>query len=369
MNSSGTSHSSSNVIETSIRLGIIFLLIAWCLYIISPFVDLVAWGAIIAVAIYPLYQGLKNWVGGSKKLSLTLIAVIALTAIVLPSYAMFSSLVDGATSLGEALKTGTLSISPPSESVLAWPLIGEKAYDLWSHASSDLSAMIATYDDQLDAFGRKILSMAAGAGLGILQFIVSILIAIAFLAQSEPASLAVKRLVQKLVGERSEQYVSLSVATIRSVANGLLGIALFQALLAGIGMMAVDVPAAGFLAFIVLIVAIVQLPPLLVLAPVAVYVFSVQDPTIAILFAIWSVAVGFCDALLKPIFLGRGVDAPMLVVLLGAIGGMLMSGIIGLFVGAIVLTLGYKLFGVWVRGDALPVDTDEVAASDQGQTD
>jgi predicted PurR-regulated permease PerM len=369
MNSSGTSRSSSDVIEISIRLGIIFLLIAWCLYIVSPFLGLIAWGAIIAVAIYPFYQGLNNRVGGNKKLSLTLIAVIALAAVILPSYAMFSSLVDGAASLGEALKTGTLSISPPSESVRSWPLIGEKTYDLWSEASSDLSAMIATYHDQLNAFGRKLLSMAAGAGLGILQFVVSILIAVGFLAQAEPASLATRHLVQKFVGERSEQYVSLSVATIRSVANGLLGIALFQALLAGIGMMAVDVPAAGFLAFILLIVAIVQLPGILVLGPVAVYVFSVQDPTTAILFAIWALGVSFCDTLLKPIFLGRGVDAPMLVVLMGAIGGMLMSGIIGLFVGAIVLTLGYKLFGVWVWGDALSVDADEAAASDRGQTD
>jgi predicted PurR-regulated permease PerM len=368
MNSSGTSNSSSNVIETSIRLGIVFLLIAWCLYIVSPFVGLIAWGAIIAVAIYPFYQGLNNRVGGNRKLSLILTAIIALAAILLPSYAMFSSLVDGATSLGEALKAGTLSISPPSESVRSWPLIGEKTYDLWSEASSDLSAMIATYHDQLDAFGRKLLSMAAGAGLGMLQFVVSILIAIAFLAQAESASMATRRLVQKLVGERSEQYVSLSIATIRSVANGLLGIALIQALLAGIGMMAVDVPAAGFLAFIILIVAIVQLPTLLILGPVAVYVFSVQDPTTATLFAIWSLAVSFCDVLLKPILLGRGVDAPMLVVLLGAIGGMLMSGIIGLFVGAIVLTLGYKLFGAWVRGDALSVDADEAAASDRGQT-
>ena len=369
MNSSGTSRSSSDVIETSIRLGVIFLLIAWCLYIVSPFVGLVAWGAIIAVAIYPFYQGLNDRVGGNRKLSLTLTTVIALAVIILPSYAMFFSLVDGATSLGEALKAGTLSISPPAESVRSWPLIGEKSYDLWSEASADLSAMIATYHDQLVDFGRKLLSMAAGAGLGILQFVVSILIAIAFLAQAEPASLVARRLVQKLAGEQSEQYVNLSIATIRSVANGLLGIALLQALLAGIGMMAVDVPAAGFLAFIVLIVAIVQLPLFLILGPVIVYVFSVQDPTIAILFTIWTVVVGFSDTLLKPILLGRGVDAPMLVVLLGAIGGLLMSGIIGLFVGAIVLTLGYKLFGVWVEGGVAPVDAEDVAASDQGQTD
>ncbi|NOR73007.1 MAG: AI-2E family transporter [Mariprofundaceae bacterium] len=368
MNSSGISRSYSDVIEISIRLGIIFLLIVWCLYIVSPFIGLIAWGAIIAVAIYPFYQGLNNRVGGNKKLSLTLVAVIALTAILLPSYAMFSSLVDGATSLGEALKAGTLSIAPPSESVRSWPLIGEKTYDLWSEASSDLSAMIAAYHDQLEAFGRKLISMAAGAGLDIFLFVVSTLIAIAFLAQAESASLAVKRLVQKLVGERSEQYVSLSIATVRSVANGLLGIALIQALLGGIGMMAVDVPAAGFLAFLVLIVAIVQLPPWLILGPVAVYVFSVQDPTTATLFARVSVAVSFSDVLLKPILLGRGVDAPMLVVLLGAIGGMLVSGIIGLFVGAVVLTLGYKLFGVWVRGDVMFAGADEAAASDRGQT-
>jgi len=359
MNANGISPSASRAIEVAIRLGLVLLLIAWCLYIISPFLGLVAWGAIIAIAVHPLYLKLLNKAGGNRKLALTLMAIIALAAVLVPAVTMFSSLVDGASTLGHALKSGTMSIPAPAESVRLWPLIGEKAYAFWSQASADLSSILATYNDQLVVFGKRLASMAAGAGLGVLQFVISILIAIAFLARAEPASTAVKHLARRLSGEYGERLVELSTATVRSVANGLLGIAFFQAMLGGIGMMAVGVPAAGFLAFGILIVAIVQLPPLLILAPVAVYVFSVKTMTVAIVFTIWSVLVSFSDAILKPILLGRGVDAPMLVILLGAIGGMIVSGIIGLFVGAVVLALGYNLFVAWLESSHAGTETTE----------
>jgi predicted PurR-regulated permease PerM len=142
--------------------------------------------------------------------------------------------------------------------------------------------------------------------------------------------------------------MKLSGATVTSVAVGVLGISFIQSFLAGVGMMAVGVPAAGMLALVVLVLCIAQLPPWLVLFPVIAYVFSVESTTVASVFAVWAIAVSFLGMVLKPIFLGRGVEAPMLVILLGAIGGMLMSGILGLFVGAVVLALGYKLFEAWL---------------------
>jgi predicted PurR-regulated permease PerM len=132
------------------------------------------------------------------------------------------------------------------------------------------------------------------------------------------------------------------------VAIGVLGIAAIQGIMAGLGMMLVDVPAAGLIALIVLVFAIAQIPPIVVLAPVIFYVFSVTSTSVAITFMIWCFVINFTDMVLKPLLLGRGVDAPMLVILLGAIGGMLLLGIAGLFIGAIVLALGYTLFQEWV---------------------
>ena len=190
------------------------------------------------------------------------------------------------------------------------------------------------------------------AGLSVLELVLAIVIAAVFLANAESSTNAMRRLTARMVGDRGEEILNLSSATVRSVAVGVLGIAFIQALLGGAGMIVVGVPGAGLWALFSLVLAIAQLPPLLVLAPAIFYVFSVESTTVAVAFAVWSIAVSFSDAVLKPLLLGRGVEAPMLVILLGAIGGMILSGIIGLFLGAVVLALGYKLLEAWLtEGD------------------
>ncbi len=336
-------------IEIAIRLGVIFLILAWCLQIITPFIGLVAWGAIIAVAIYNPFLKLVEKLGGRKKLAVTLIAVISIAAILIPVISLSSSLIESATTIGDQISTGQVKIAPPSESVREWPLIGEKTYAFWHQASVDLSALLEKYPNQLSAIGKKSIGVAKGVGAGVLQFIISMLIAAAFLSGAESAGAAMRRLFTRLAGDRGEPLLELSTATIRSVAVGVIGIAFIQAVLGGLGMMFAGVPAAGLLAIVILILAIAQLPPILVLLPVIFYVFSVESTTVAVIFMIWSILVSMSDAVLKPIFLGRGVDAPMLVILLGAIGGMITSGIVGLFIGAVILALGYKLLQVWLE--------------------
>jgi predicted PurR-regulated permease PerM len=191
----------------------------------------------------------------------------------------------------------------------------------------------------------------------VLQFVISMLIAAAFLSSAESIRAAVHRVFTRLAGTRGAPLLDLSTATIRSVAVGVIGIAFIQAVAGGLGMMFAGVPAAGLLAIVILVLAIAQLPPILVLLPVIFYVFSVESSTVAVVFMIWSILVSMSDAFLKPLLLGRGVDAPMLVILLGAIGGMITSGIVGLFIGAVILSLGYKLFQFWVNWD-VPMDPD-----------
>jgi predicted PurR-regulated permease PerM len=150
------------------------------------------------------------------------------------------------------------------------------------------------------------------------------------------------------MNDSGDRTISTTIATIRSVATGVLGVAVIQSLLSGVGLMIADIPGAGIWAIAVLILAIAQLPPIIILGPVAAYYFSVADTTPAIAFLIFSIIVSASDAFLKPLFLGRGMSIPMIVILLGAIGGMLLSGIIGLFVGAVVLALGYELMMDWL---------------------
>jgi len=351
MNMSGQSQNdhTTQAIEIAIRLGLIFLILAWCLQILSPFISLIAWGGIIAVAIYPLFLKLADKLGGKKKLAVILIAVISIAAILIPVISLSGSLVDSATKVGNSIGTGVVHISPPSESVRDWPLIGEKTYNFWQEASVNLSALLGKYPDQLAAIGKKMLGLAAGVGIGILQFLISMLIAFVFIASADTINTALLKLARRLSGDHGEGLLFMSEKTVRSVAVGVIGIAFIQAFLAGIGMMIAGVPAAGLLAIIIMVIGIAQLPPLLVLIPVIIYLFSGDSTGMAVFFLVWSVMVSASDMVLKPLLLGRGVDAPMMVILLGAIGGMITSGIVGLFIGAVILAVGYKLFQAWIE--------------------
>jgi predicted PurR-regulated permease PerM len=339
----------SDAIEIAIRLSVIFFILAWCLQILLPFISVVSWGAIIAVAIYSPFLKLVEKLGGRKKLAVTLIALCGIALILIPTFFLSTSMVDGATKLGTEISTGQVTVPPPSDAVKDWPLIGDKTYDLWHQASVNLKSFLEKYPNQLSALGKKMLGTAAVVGTGVLQFIISTLIAAVFLLSAEGAGQSMRKLARRLSETHGDELLTLTTATIRSVAVGVIGIAFIQAMLGGIGMIFAGVPAAGLLAGIILILAIAQLPPLLILGPVAFYVFSAESTMVAVIFLIWATLVSFSDMVLKPLLLGRGVDLPMLVILLGAIGGMIMSGIVGLFVGAVILALGYSLFRVWVQ--------------------
>lgn len=336
-------------IEIAIRLGLIFLILAWCLQILGPFISIVAWGAIIAVAIYPLFLKLVDKLGGRRKLAVTLIAVLGIAIILIPVISLSISAIDGGTRVGHEISAGQVTIAPPSESVKEWPIIGDKTYKIWSQASDNLKATLEKYPDQLSAAGKKLLGIATGISKGLLQFVISTLIAAVFLLNVEGATNTLRILATRLSAEHGHELLNLSAATIRSVAVGVIGIAFIQAVLGGLGMMFAGVPAAGLLAILILVLAIAQLPPLLILGPVAVYVFSVESTMVASIFLVWAILVSFSDAVLKPLLLGRGVNVPMLVILLGAIGGMITSGIVGLFIGAVILGMGYTLVRVWIE--------------------
>ncbi|MEE4216952.1 MAG: AI-2E family transporter [Xanthomonadales bacterium] len=341
-------------IEIAINLFLIFIILAWCLQILKPFISLIAWAAIIAISMYKPFLKLKSLLGGNKKLALAMFTVMGLAIIVVPGWMFAGSIVSNAKEITVALETGHIDLHPPNESIKEWPLVGAKLHAGLTAATSNFQAWAVEHAELLKSVASTVLSVAAGIGLGIVQFLISTLIAAAFLANAETIGAGLKVLLARLVGDKADSYMKLTTATVTSVTVGVLGISSIQSFMAGLGMMIVGVPFAGILALLVLILCIAQLPPWLIMFPVMFYVFSVESTTVATIFAVWAVIVSFLDMVLKPIFLGRGVDAPMLVILLGAIGGMIMSGIIGLFVGAIVLALGYKLLEAWLESGRVP---------------
>jgi predicted PurR-regulated permease PerM len=357
-NSSQTSDDKAfqaRTIEAAIRISLLALLVLWCFNIVRPFIMPVLWGAIFAVALYPLFLKLQSMLGGREKLTSTLMTLAALAILITPTVMLSESLIDSSKTLYGEIQAGTLTIPPPSEKVKDWPLIGEKLDKAWSLASTNLGAALEKFKPQLEAGGKKLLSAAAGVGVGVLQFIISIIIAGALLVYARSGSKSIEVIASRILGEKGgKEFVDITGATIRSVAQGVLGVALIQSILAGIGLMVMGVPYAGLWALLVLLLAIVQLPPLLILAPIIVYEFSVAEIVPAVLFMIYGTIVSMSDAFLKPLFLGRGMEIPMLVILLGAIGGMILSGVIGLFVGAVVLAVGYSLFVVWLNQNKQP---------------
>jgi predicted PurR-regulated permease PerM len=350
--------------DAAIRIALLSLLVLWCFNIMRPFIMPVLWGAIMAVAIYPLFVKAYTALGGRRKLTATLITLLALTLLITPTVMLAGSLVENTKSLAEQVQTGSLAVPPPSDTVKDWPLIGEKLYGSWKLASVNLEAALQKFSPQVEAASKWMLSAAAGIGGGILMFIVAIVVAGAFLVVGRSGSEAMETIAGRLMGTKGgKEFVQLAGATIRSVAQGVLGVALIQSTLAAIGLLVMGVPYAGVWAILVLFCAIVQLPPLLILGPIIVYEFSVAETLPAVVFMVWSLFVSVSDSFLKPLFLGRGMDTPMLVILLGAIGGMMLSGIIGLFVGAVVLAVGYSLLIAWLAQEAPDSETDASAES------
>ena len=344
----------TKAIATALRIGFVGLLIVLSYLILKPFLFVVMWGIIIAVGIYPLFKKFAALLGNRKKLASTIITLFALALLIVPSYYLMESTIGSVKNLAAELEEGTFKVPPPSENIAEWPLIGKPVYDTWKLASVNIEAAVKTFEPQIKEFASNILSGILGLGSTVLLSLISIIIAGALLVKADSAEIAARKAFKILIGKKGEGFTELAGATIRSVVQGVLGVAIIQSVVSGIVMLIFNIPLAGLWALIVLFFAIIQLPPLIILLPIAVYSFSILDTTSAIIFLVLSIIISMSDAFLKPIFLGRGVDVPTLVILLGAIGGMMLSGVIGLFVGAVILALAYKVYQALLEDTSLP---------------
>lgn len=341
----------NRALEASIHIGLAFLLVTACLMILLPFIPLIAWGIIIAVAVYPSFRKLQGFLGGRGGLAALLFTLAFLAVLMIPAFLLAQSLIDGVQTLTAHLKDGTLTIPPPPDSVATWPIIGAPLKNIWNMASTNLTDAVARFAPQITAAIPKLLSASAGIGGTVLQFILSIVVSGLLLANAQAGYEMTRSLANRLFGDKGTEFQELVGSTIRSVTTGILGVALIQSVFASVGFLVVGLPAAGVWAVVFLVAAVLQVG-VIVLIPAVIYVFAVATTTKAVIFLIWCIIVALMDNVLKPILLGRGVAVPIAVVFLGAIGGFVAMGIIGLFVGAIVLSVGYKLFLAWLNGTA-----------------
>jgi predicted PurR-regulated permease PerM len=345
----------ANAMASFIQIAAVVLLIMWCFSIVKPFIGIVVWGMIISIALYPAHLALTEKLGGKAKMSATILVLIGLAIIIVPTWLLAESAIDGLKFVSGELEDGSVHISPPNESVAEWPLVGERVYAVWAAAAENLAETLNRFEPQLRNLSQSAVGFAGGIVAGVFQFIFATIIGGVLLMSAEGGYQVSRNIAKSLVGSESgNKLADLSILTIRSVVKGVLGVAVIQTILAAIGLVAIGMPAAGLFAAAVLVLAIVQLPPILVLGPIAIWYFSVAEGMPATIFLIYALIVSMSDAFLKPMLLGRGVDTPMLVILIGAIGGAITYGIVGLFIGAVVLALGYELFTAWMAPDEAP---------------
>lgn len=353
----------TNLWDTLVRIALIAALAWICFTVFSPFLKLMAWSIILAINLYPSHQWLARKLGKKQWLASVIIVVLGLTLIVAPTWLLMNSFADSVQRFIGSVQQNTLQIPPLPQSLTKIPLVGNKIQAGWSKAQNDLTGLVKTMQPKIGDLARGALSMVASVGGAMLLFMASFVVATILMAYGESAERSSRNIFARIAGgARGESLLQLSIATIRAVAQGVIGVAAIQALLVGLALMFAGIKIAGVLAIVTLVLGIAQVPALLVTLPVIVYIWASGDygTGSAIMHTIILLLVGMADNILKPLMLGRGVDVPMPVILFGALGGMATGGILGMFVGATALALGYSIFMKWVDSgsESEPAQTD-----------
>lgn len=343
---------SKDFTNAMIRIGLIAFLVVMCLRVFAPFANLMLWALILAVTFYPLHQRMAKSLRGRQGRAATLLVVAVILLIAVPTAMLGESFAKHIHSAYTAFENNSITIKQPDPKVADWPLVGKRVYSTWNKAANNLPVLLKEKKEQLKNISKWVLSAAANTVGSLLLFVGAFIIAGVMMAYGESGSKAMQDIFNRLTSkERGSRLQSISTATVRSVASGVIGVAFIQALLLGIGFIMAGIPAAGVLAVVVLLIGILQLPAIIFISlPAIAYLWwsGEASTTSNIFYSIYFIGAGMADNVLKPILLGRGVDAPMPIILLGALGGMVSSGIIGMFVGAVLLAVGYQVFMDWV---------------------
>ena len=342
---------SAFLLDVLIRAGLVLALAMLCLVVLSPFLSLMIWALILAVTLYQLHQSVAAKIGGRQGLAATLLVLLGTLAVIVPTAALISSLGDSVHLVINDVQNDTLRVPPPREGVAEWPLIGERLHEFWAKAHTNLPALVQSLQPQIGNLAASALGFVADIGGGLLKFLASFAVAGIMMAFGEGGAHAIRSIFERVLDEkRGAEFVDLSTATIRAVAKGVLGVAFLQAIIVGTFLLIAGIPWAGVLAVIVLVLGIAQLPALIGMLPAIAYLWwsGNYSTTAAILYTVLLVVSSLADNVLKPLMLGRGANAPMPIILLGALGGMATAGVLGLFLGATLLALGYQIVRVWV---------------------
>ncbi len=347
-------------IELSIRLLVIGLLFYWTITIIQPFAAIFVWSGVMAVAFYPLFNKFSALLGGRQIIAASLMTLAGLLLVIGPATWVAFGFIEPVKDLIAGIESGDLSIPPPAESVKDWPLIGGQIFAYWELASTNLTSALSMIAPQLKPVGQYMLGMARNAGDGTLKFLLSVILTGFVIASGAQLLVMIRALARRINPSSGDKFVDLAGATINAVSRGVMGVSLGQAVIGGIGIGLAKVPAASLLTMAILVLGIIQIGPLLVVAPVIFWAWTHLNTGPAIALTLCMLTVNYMDNVLKPMLLAHGLSTPMLVIFIGVIGGVIAHGLPGLFVGPVVLAVVWDLGKAWIEEDPLESDLPSV---------
>ncbi len=335
-------------VDIAIRLTLIALIAYWSFLLLQPFLVTLIWAAILAVALFPVHRSLARLLGGRSGPAAALVTILVLVVILGPVVLIGTTLAENLATVTGMVLNDQLSIPPPPGSVAELPLIGGQLSALWLSASESLTTVLEPVRPQIKEGVVNILTLFGNVGFGVLQFTVAILISGFTYSRVESIQSGLKTFMKRAAPGIGESFVAMASGTVRGVARGVIGVSLLQAILFGLGILVAGVPLAGLWTFLALLLAIIQIGPGLIIIPVIIYTWVTMDTVSAGLLTAYLVPVMLVDNILKPLVMGRGLPVPMLLIFIGVIGGTLVHGLIGLFIGPIVLSLAYELGRAWI---------------------
>jgi predicted PurR-regulated permease PerM len=347
----GRSELSQFTIDLVIRLALLAGIVYASLLLLRPIAPILLWSVILTVAVFPLFRMLRRRLGLAQGLAAALLSLVLLALLFVPAILLGVSAVDTLELYARQLLAGQSPLPRPPESIRDWPMIGQRLHDLWLRAASDMRAILSAHVSQIASLGRWIAGIAAGVAVELLQFAAAIIIAGVMLAYAERLSGTIQRVALRAAGQRGQHFLDIAGSTIRNVSQGVIGIALLQSALLGVGMLVAGVPFAGALTFACLVLAIVQVGPNPIMIPVLIWVWSAMPARVAALYTVYSVPLLLIDNVLRPIVMSRGLQTPMVIILAGVICGTVAGGLVGLFVGPVVLAVAYDLVTVWLDAE------------------
>lgn len=334
-------------IDLAVRLIFLGFLLYLGVLLLWPFAAVLLWSAILAVAFYPVFDGLRRRLGGRAWLASGILTAACLLVTLGPTAVLISSLLFSLEHLGEHLHAGGLRLPPPPAALHHLPVLGDVT-PAWTALSGNLESLAARYGTDLLTTGEWLLDRVEGLASSLVSILIGVVVAGFLYAPGPRLKEAVRRFAARISGVHGSMFVDLTAATIRNVARGVIGVAMIQSVLVGLALIAAQVPVAGLLALLTLVLCIVQIGALPIVVPLMVWAWFSMKTGAALLFSLYLLAAALSDNVLKPLFMRKGLNVPMLVILLGVVGGTIAFGLIGLFLGPVVLAVLYDLALFWL---------------------